>query len=408
MNDSSSPNLIYYVYDGQTFTFPRIEGFESSKIEATKIELYSPKWSDGTTLFDCNTTSPEVKSNITYTFQKVLSKQFTSFTIGNENSSVTLSTNSGYSMIQNTTALEEITSFTSSSNGVNIFVQVGSNVTCSFTYNGNRYNGYSITKDGAQVTKDTNGGKSYTISNISLSSYNVTASSGNRNGVCIYSESEVLMSDGTTKKVRDINIGDLVSTWSFEEGRFVSRPVIFLEKLKNQFTIEIKIYFDDGTSVRVAGGQSYFDIDRLEYFSINEENALNYIGTNVMTYDNGKVSQKKIINCETKLVIEDTYEIITAYDFSFIYDNVLSMEPFLLYKLPFEINENLQYDKEQMRADIEKYGLYTYEEWSMYASEELFNLLNGKYFKVAIEKGNFTMEYLLEIIEKYLNEDNLT
>ena len=33
------------------------------------------------------------------------------------------------------------------------------------------------------------------------------------------------MADGSLKKIEDVQIGDLVKTWNFEEGKFVIRPI---------------------------------------------------------------------------------------------------------------------------------------------------------------------------------------
>ena len=65
----------------------------------------------------------------------------------------------------------------------------------------------------------------------------------------------------------------------------------------------------------------------------------------------------------------------------------------------FEVGEGLKYDEEKMNADIEKYGLYTYEEWADYVSYEEFVALNGKYFKILVGKGILTEEDILSLIE---------
>ena len=126
-----------------------------------------------------------------------------------------------------------------------------------------------------------------------------------------------------------------------------------------------------------------------------------------MGYNNGEIAYKQIVNATVDLVIENVYEFITAYEYSFIYDNVLTMEPFMLYKLPFEVNEEFMYDRELMLKDIETYGLYTYEEWSHLVTEEQFALFNGQYIKVAVEKGYYTEEFIIEIIKKYVNSQNM-
>ena len=64
----------------------------------------------------------------------------------------------------------------------------------------------------------------------------------------------------------------------------------------------------------------------------------------------------------------------------------------------FEFDEDTTYDEEQMNIDIQKYGLYTYEEWSEFVTYEEFVAFNGCYFKIAIEKGLMTEFDLLSLI----------
>ena len=68
--------------------------------------------------------------------------------------------------------------------------------------------------------------------------------------------------------------------------------------------------------------------------------------------------------------------------------------------MPFEIGEDMKYDEEKMQADIEKYGLYTYEDFAEYCTYEQFIALGLANFKVSVAKGYITweeIEYLLDI-----------
>jgi hypothetical protein len=64
----------------------------------------------------------------------------------------------------------------------------------------------------------------------------------------------------------------------------------------------------------------------------------------------------------------------------------------------FEVGDNLKYDAEKMQADIDRFGLFTYEEWAEYVSYEEFVALNGQYFKILIGKGILTMEDIYSLI----------
>ena len=68
----------------------------------------------------------------------------------------------------------------------------------------------------------------------------------------------------------------------------------------------------------------------------------------------------------------------------------------------FEVDgETMKYNAEKMAADIEQYGVFTYEDFEGLISEEMFNALNGQYLKVAVGK-KLTNKISLEVmIEKY-------
>ena len=63
----------------------------------------------------------------------------------------------------------------------------------------------------------------------------------------------------------------------------------------------------------------------------------------------------------------------------------------------FDYN-NLLCSEEKVASDIEKFGLYSYDEWAEYVSKEDFDTFNGAYFKIAVEKGLLTMEELFTLI----------
>lgn len=69
----------------------------------------------------------------------------------------------------------------------------------------------------------------------------------------------------------------------------------------------------------------------------------------------------------------------------------------------FELDTTLKYDEELMKNDIATYGLFTYDDFKDYISEDIYNAYCGQYLKVAIGKGYTTFERIIELIEFYLN-----
>ena len=67
----------------------------------------------------------------------------------------------------------------------------------------------------------------------------------------------------------------------------------------------------------------------------------------------------------------------------------------------FEIGDDMKYDEEKKQQDIEKYGLYTYEEFSDYVTYEQFIAFNGPYLKILVEKEIITVEQIFAVINMY-------
>ena len=70
----------------------------------------------------------------------------------------------------------------------------------------------------------------------------------------------------------------------------------------------------------------------------------------------------------------------------------------------FDVDTTLmRYDTAQMAADIQTYGLYTYEEFNAVIPlpELVFDAFCGQYLKVSIGKGLITLQEIAALLERY-------
>lgn len=65
--------------------------------------------------------------------------------------------------------------------------------------------------------------------------------------------------------------------------------------------------------------------------------------------------------------------------------------------------ESMQYDIVAMRADIEEYGLFTYEEFAAIVPvpEEIFEAFSGQYLKATISKWVISREGIKALVSRY-------
>ena len=62
----------------------------------------------------------------------------------------------------------------------------------------------------------------------------------------------------------------------------------------------------------------------------------------------------------------------------------------------------MKYDEAKMNADIETYGLYTYDDFAEYCTYEQFVALSLENFKVSVGKGYITWEEILYLISIHI------
>ena len=177
----------------------------------------------------------------------------------------------------------------------------------------------------------------------------------------------------------------------------------------NGANIIINLKFSNGETLRIAYEHGLFDKTLNQYVHINASNFADFVGHEFYSsYYNGS----EFIGAEIELVeAYVTTEFVRVFapssewHWNVFANGVLTVPGGKsdggaagLFNI-FELDENMKYDEEKMSADIEKYGLYTYEDFAEYLTEEEFNALPFAYLKVAVGKGNITWEGILEVIE---------
>ena len=152
----------------------------------------------------------------------------------------------------------------------------------------------------------------------------------------------------------------------------------------------------------------YFDLTLNKYVYITEANYQDYIGHEFAFYDGDKVNSVTLTNSYITNEYVGCYSPVTAYHLNYFVDGMLSMPGGIegLFNI-FDYNDDMTYDIEKMNEDIEKYGLYTYEDFKDYLPYEVYLAFPGPYLKVSVEKGYITFEEIIGYIEQYLGRHGL-
>ena len=227
---------------------------------------------------------------------------------------------------------------------------------------------------------------------------------------CVDEGTLITLSDGTRVPVEELTGDELLLVWNLYTGTFDVAPMIFIDSDPYAEYEIIHLYFSDGTDVKVIYEHGFWDVDLNRYVYINDNDPQQYIGHlfNKQTIDDeGNLQWTEVQLVDVRIYNEYTtaWSPVTAEHLCFYVNGMLSMPGNAsgMFNI-FEVcPDTLQIDQESYLADVEEYGLYTYEEFSemLYVPEEIFDIFQAKYFKIAIGKGLTDMDQLAALLEQY-------
>lgn len=217
---------------------------------------------------------------------------------------------------------------------------------------------------------------------------------------CLAAGSLITLADGSQVAVENLTGNEMLLVWNLYTGTYDTAPILFIDSDPLQLYKVINLTFSDGTTVKVISEHGFWDYDLNKYVYL-DESADKYIG-HWFNKGDGKV---QLTGVEIKDEYTAAYSPVTYGHLCYYVNGMLSMPGGIdgLFNI-FEVDpETMKYDEAAMQADIEQYGLFTYEEFAsyFYLPEEAFNAFNGQYLKVAIGKGMVTVDRLVSLYNRY-------
>lgn len=230
---------------------------------------------------------------------------------------------------------------------------------------------------------------------------------------CVAAGTSISLADGTQKNVEDLVVGDMVLVYNHEEGKFDISPVMVNAHSEMEWNLYevIHLNFDNGTTLKIINEHTLFDTTLNKYVILNRNNITNYLNH---SFYGSKVIDGNHIRNDIKLisysVVEEytgIYNPLTYFHMNCFTNGLLSMPGEIENLINiFEYDYDLKYNEEYFNDQVDKYGLFTYEEVSEYVTKEIFDALPLSYCKIAIGKGMTTWEEIYNLISMYDSDIN--
>ena len=271
----------------------------------------------------------------------------------------------------------------------------GDTITFTVSYSKNSNKTTTVT-DGNGNPVTTTG--SYTFT---MPASDVTISASSKDS-CVTGDTLVTLADGTQKRIDEVTFADKLLVWDFDKGVYTFANASIIENHGYDTNTVIELTFEDGTTIKVVNVHGFFDADLNKWVDIDAENAQSYIGHSFTQINGDTYKTVKLVSATVTTEYIEAWSILSADYYNCVLEGLFSITPPATEQLAFfEIGADMKYDAEAKQADIETYGLYTYEEFAHLLTEEQFEALNIAEIKVAVGKGLITYDEILWLIAAY-------
>ncbi len=226
---------------------------------------------------------------------------------------------------------------------------------------------------------------------------------------CIAQGTFITLADGSQKTVETLNENDMLLVWNMFTGKFDQAPITFIDSDPATIYKVINLKFSDNTNVKVISEHGFWDFD-INQFVYLDENASKYIGhwfNKQVSHTDGSLTWTRVQLIDVTINEEYTsaWSPVTYGHLCYYVNGMLSMPGGIsgLFNIFDVDSETLTINHEAYLADIEEYGLFTYEEFNNLfpVSIEIFDAFQAKYFKVAIGKGLLSYEKIEYLLNRY-------
>ena len=224
---------------------------------------------------------------------------------------------------------------------------------------------------------------------------------------CVTPDTLVTLANGTQKRIDEVTYADQLLVWNFYTGKYdVASASILMNHGASNVNVTT-LNFSDGTSINTINGHGFFDVATNEFVLIDEFNAADYIGHSFVRQDGDGYSTVELVSYSVEEQYTEVWSILTSEYYNCVLEGMWTVTAAEVdnspeWLMPYVVGEDMKYDEAMMQADIEEYGLYTYDDFAEYLTYEQFVALGLENFKVSVGKGYITWEEILYLISIHI------
>ena len=277
-------------------------------------------------------------------------------------------TSNGYATKSSTVALQwvfnvtnSVTNMTFSGNSTaNLHTSYSATVTASSNHT--LPTSMTITMGGTTLTSGTDYTYSSSTGAIVINSVtgDISISGSATINICLVKGTKIMLADGTTKKIEDVNYDDLLLVYDYDNGTFTYEYPIWIEKGNKTNHYQLTT-FSDGSTIKTAGFHGMFNYDLNRFVSVDNPKEF-YVGASIAKLNKNKTGFTKVKIKSIKNVNKTVsyYHVVSTRYYNVIADSFLTTDGTVILSNLYGFDNNITWPSSRNIIMSNSDNLYKY------------------------------------------------
>lgn len=240
---------------------------------------------------------------------------------------------------------------------------------------------------GSGFTYNTNTGV-ITIPNVTG---NIVITAEARLAGCLIEGTDILLADGTTKKVENIRYDDLLAVWNYETGELDAEYPIWIEREHHTNNYQWA-HFSDGSDLYTTREHGVFRVDLNQFISVQDAQ-LFLPGTSYYKVDaSGKLKTVKLESITTHHDTKNYYHVVSARYYNVIANGFITTDGTVALSNLYGFTENLTWPSTRETILNQSGGTYDYSVFSDTVPEYMYVGMRMGEIRVLENYGAMTID----------------
>ena len=215
---------------------------------------------------------------------------------------------------------------------------------------------------------------------------------------CLAEGTEILLANGSVKRIEDVRYTDLLSVWNYDTGEIDYEYPIWIEKQGRTKRYQ-RNTFSDGTVLNTIGYHGVFSVDLNQFVSVDDPDSFK-VGTRVYKIENNQLKEVMVTKIEQIEEEMNYYHVVSSRYYNIIANDILTTDGTVILSNLYGFDSNITWPSTRELLLEDSNNLYSYSDLADVLPPYMFIGMRAREGKILQRYG-----LSLEAFKYYLSEN---